>query len=71
MNGDWVKIYASIFPHKVALLQAFLKENHIHSVILNRQDSMNTSLNIDVEVELFVSPDQVLTARHLIQKHPL
>lgn len=65
MNDNWVKIHSSIDGHHVEVLKAMLEDNSVRAIILSRQDSMISSIG---EVELYVKNDDVILAKHLIQK---
>jgi hypothetical protein len=62
MNKDWIKIYSTGVNYKAELLKGLLFENNIEAVIINKKDS---SYGFG-ELELYVSADNVVKARHLI-----
>ena len=62
MNKDWIKIYSTGVNYKAELLKGLLFENIIEAVILNKKDS---SYGFG-ELELYVSSDDVIKAKHII-----
>ena len=62
MNKDWIKIYSTGVNYKAELLKGLLFENNIEAVILNKKDS---SYGFG-ELELYVSSDDVIKAKHVI-----
>ena len=62
MNKDWIKIYSTGVNYKAELLKGLLFENNIEAVILNKKDS---SYGFG-ELELYVSSDDVIKAKHII-----
>lgn len=62
MNKDWIKIYSTGVDYKAELLKGLLFENNIEAVILNKKDS---SYGFG-ELELYVSSDDVIKAKHVI-----
>lgn len=59
-----------MLPHKAELVSAVLKEHHIQSAEMNKTDSMHTHLS-NGEIEIYVHPDYVIKAKHLISKYEL
>lgn len=62
MNKDWVKIYSTGVNYKAELLKGLLFENNIEAVIMNKKDS---SYGFG-ELELYVSSDNVIKAKHIL-----
>ena len=62
MNKDWIKIYSTGANYKAELLKGLLFENNIEAVIINKQDSSY----LFGELELYVSVDDVVKAKHII-----
>ena len=60
---DWQSVFKDTNEHRVEIVRAFLEENHIDAVIVNRKVSAYGFGN----VELFVSPDHVIPAIKLIK----
>ncbi len=65
MKDNWVKIYSSVYIHKVEIYQALLKEQDIESIILNKQDSSY----LFGEIELYVAVENVLKSNQLISNN--
>ena len=62
MDTDWVKIYSTDVHYKAELLKGLLFENDIDAVIVNKKDSSY----LFGEIELYVSADNVIKAKHII-----
>jgi hypothetical protein len=62
MDKDWVKIYSTDVNYKAELLRGLLFENNIEAVIINKKDSSY----LFGELELYVSTDNVIKAKHII-----
>lgn len=45
------------------MVKDILKENHIEAILLNKQDS----LYLFGEIEVYVKPENVIRAKHLIK----
>jgi hypothetical protein len=68
MEKDWVNIYSSVYQHKVEIVKAVLEDNGITSVIINKQDSVYTSIG---EIELYVNVDNEVLSKFLISENSL
>lgn len=66
MTEKWVKIFSSQVAYMGELIQGILKAENIPSFIINKKDSMYTLL--DGEIEVYVQPDDVIRAKHIIEK---
>lgn len=62
MNKDWIKIYSTGVGYKAEILKGLLIENNVDAVIINKKDS---SYGFG-ELELYVSADDVVKAKHII-----
>lgn len=65
---NWIKIYSSPFIQEVEIRKALLADYDIESVIINKQDSMYINFNTTIPVELYVSSDNFLKAKHTLNK---
>lgn len=65
MDSNWALIYTTGNPYTSDLVQGLLEENNIHSVIINKRDS---SYHFG-EIELYVKPGDVVSAKRLISAH--
>ena len=71
MPNDWVKVHTAGATYQAELIKAVLQEEAaINSIIIDKKDSMHTHLQ-NGGVEIYVSPDQVLKAKHIITKNEL
>ncbi|KAA3642480.1 MAG: hypothetical protein DWP98_13950 [Bacteroidetes bacterium] len=70
MAEDWVKVYSTDVSYLAELIKYALEEENVSSVILNKRDSSHVHL-FNGQVELYVHPDDVIRAKHLIDKNEL
>lgn len=66
---NWVKIFSSYDFREIELIRSYLLDFDIDTIILNKQDSMYLNLNSISPVELFAQNDDVIKAKHLINKY--
>jgi hypothetical protein len=67
MEDDWVKIAGSSQLFIVEMYKGLLDEHSIKSILMNKTDSMHLHLT-NADVELYVRNEDVLRAKHLIEK---
>jgi hypothetical protein len=65
MESGWVKIFTTNEYYQAELVKGLLLDNEIESIIVNKQDSAY----LFGEIELFVSSDFVLKAKHILSTH--
>lgn len=70
MAQDWVKIYGTQAIHLIEIVKGLLEDESIKTFVINKTDSMHTHLAIG-EIELYVRPEEVMKAKHLINKNLL
>ena len=68
--SNWIAIYSSSNPNQSHIVKSVLEDNNIDVVIVDKMDSMHKHL-MNAGVELHVSPENVVKAKHLITKHSL
>ena len=68
--AEWVVVYKSTNLNNVEIVKAVLADNQIDAVLVNKMDSMHKHL-INAEIELHVTPKDVINAKHIIKKHQL
>ena len=68
MNPNWVKIYSTTEQYKASMLNGLLDEADIDNVIMNKQDS---SYLVFGQIEIYVENQNVIKAKHLIDKSQL
>jgi len=56
MNENWQSIYSTQYEYKAEIIKAVLEENDIKCFVLSKKDSAY----LFGEIELYVSPDNVL-----------
>ncbi|MFO7934241.1 MAG: DUF2007 domain-containing protein [Bacteroidales bacterium] len=64
MATNLVNIFSTDKPYYAELIRQMLSEHHIHSFIVNKQDSAYKF----GEIELFVHRDHVIRAKMLIRE---
>jgi hypothetical protein len=62
MATDWVQVYSSNRPYEIEMVMAFLANNEIECIRMNKQDS----LNLIGEIEIYVKPEDAFNARQFI-----
>jgi len=70
MTNNWIKIYTSSHLHKAEIVRAVIEDHGIKTAEINKTDSMHTHLT-NGGIEIYVSPDDALRAKQLIEKHEL
>lgn len=68
--SSWVTIYKSNNSNNAHIVKSVLEDNSIDVVIVDKMDSMHTHL-MNAEIELHVSPENVVKAKHIISKNEL
>lgn len=68
--SNWVKVFSSSQAYICELKKALLENNHIPALIINKTDSMHRHL-FNGEHELYVPNEEVIKAKHLLQKNDL
>jgi hypothetical protein len=67
-NEDWVLVYTSDQPHKVEIVKAFLEDNQISTVDVNKRDSSYIFIG---DIELYARKEDAVLAAFLIKEHQL
>jgi len=65
---DWIAVYRSELPHRVAIAKAVLEDSGIVSMELNKKDSNYIILG---EIELYVRSEDVPLAKIIIEQNRL
>lgn len=65
MDSNWALTYSTTQEYQAIMVKDMLEENGITSVIFNRKDSAYVFIG---EVDVYVSQDNVIIAKHLIKK---
>ncbi len=68
--SNWIVIYKSNNTNNSHIVKSVLEDNDIDVVIVDKMDSMHTHL-MNAEIELHVSPENVVKAKHIISKNEL
>ena len=66
MEKNWIKLFSSTDPVEVEIIKHVLRENNIHSVTINQQDSSYLMFGT---IDLYVNQDNLKQANELIQKN--
>jgi len=67
-DKEWVKVYATDQAHKAGIVKAYLEDNQIKTVEVNKKDSSYTFIG---DIELYTSSDDALLATALIKANEL
>jgi hypothetical protein len=65
---EWIPVYRSELPHRVAIAKAVLADSGIVSMELNKKDSTYIILG---EIELYVRPEDAALAKIIIEQNQL
>tara|TARA_B110000881_G_C18169186_1_gene314512 strand:- start:82 stop:291 length:210 start_codon:yes stop_codon:yes gene_type:complete len=68
--SNWIVIYKSTNINNSNIVKSVLEDNAINVVIVDKMDSMHTHL-MNAEIQLHVSPENVIKAKHIISKNDL
>ena len=68
MKNDWVKIYSTTKVYQVEIIKAILAEQNIQAFEINKRDSSYGTFGI---IELYVQPENVIEAKHIISKQEI
>lgn len=63
---NWVKVFETVDQYEAGLVMAMLEDAGISTKKLDHQDSVYTSLNTTLTIELYTSPHQEEAARKII-----
>ena len=69
MDKNWVVIFSTTSVYVVDSLMVLLKENNIDSIKVDHQSSAYPSLNALNNIDLMVHQDNVIKAKHILEKH--
>ncbi len=67
MPNDWVIIFCCNNSAIAEMVKSLLEDSKIDVVMMNKMDSMHLHLN-NAEIELYVKPNDVIRAKHIISK---
>lgn len=70
MTQKWVLIHTTSNANSAQIVKGVLENNAINVVIINKKDSMHLHLTNGV-IELYVNPNDVVNAKHIIEKNKL
>lgn len=70
MNKDWVLVHTITDNNSAQIAKSVLENEGINAVVINKKDSMHLHLN-NASIEIYVKPDDVFSASHLINKYNL
>ena len=68
MDSSWQCIYFSNQLHKIEIVRSVLNDNEIKSVVVDKRDSSYIMVG---DIELYVSNEDVILAKILIQQNEL
>ena len=67
-QDEWISIYISDQPHKIEIVKAFLEDNRIPTVPVNKKDSSYITIG---DIELFCRKEDAVLASFLIKENQL
>lgn len=67
MPNGWTVIYSTLNNYEAKLTQGVLESEGINCLVFNQKDSMYVQFQ-NVEISLMVQTENVLRAKHLIEK---
>lgn len=70
MQNAWIKIFSTEAFYKAEIVKGILEQNDIKTFEINKRDSMHTHLS-NGEIEIYVEPEDVIRAKHLLSKKVL
>lgn len=65
MEKDWVTIFSTDKEYQAHIIKDMLEDNEIQAVLINKHDSAYVTIG---DVEVYVKKENVVKARHLIEK---
>jgi hypothetical protein len=68
MANDWVHVFSTKLEYLGKIVEGILEEEGIKSFSINKTDSMHVQL-FEADIEIFVQPDDVIRAKHLLEKN--
>jgi hypothetical protein len=68
---DWYPVYSTTENHRAHIAKALLEEEDIPAVILDKQDSSYVNFNQLSPIHLLVQSQDVIRAKHLLEKAEL
>ena len=68
MNEQWQCIYTTTHLHEIEIVRSVLNDHEIKSVVVDKRDSNYITLG---EIELYVSNEDVILAKIIIQQDEL
>lgn len=70
MENNWVQVFGTKLSHIGEIVKAILEEEGIKSFAINKKDSMYVQL-FEADIEIYVQPDDVIRAKHILEKNEL
>jgi hypothetical protein len=64
-DKDWQIVYSTTQSYQAYIIKDILKDHEIEAVVVDKQDSFYVTLG---EIEVYVEPENVIKAKHLIKK---
>jgi len=68
-QSNWAKVYSTQAPYKAEITKDVLEDEGITSVVVDKQDTAYGG--VFGEVELYVRREDVIKAKHIINKKEL
>ncbi len=64
-DKDWQVIFTTTQAYQAYIIQDVLKDHDIEAVVIDKQDSFYVTVG---EIEVYVEPENVIKAKHLVKK---
>ncbi|PLX23520.1 MAG: hypothetical protein C0599_04290 [Salinivirgaceae bacterium] len=64
-DKDWHIVFSTTQSYQAYIIQDLLKDHDIEAVVIDKQDSFYVTLG---EIEVYVEPENVIKAKHLVKK---
>mgnify|MGYP006283655043 FL=1 len=63
--NDWQMVFSTGQAYQAYIIKDLLKDHEIEAVVIDKQDSFYVTVG---EIEVYVEPENVIKAKHLIKK---
>lgn len=64
-GNDWQMVFSTDQAYQAYIIKDVLKDHEIEAVVIDKQDSFYVTVG---DIEVYVEPDNVIKAKHLIKK---
>ncbi len=64
-DKDWQIVFMTTQAYQAYIIQDLLQDHDIEAVVIDKQDSFYVTVG---EIEVYVEPENVIKAKHLVKK---